>query len=410
MRDPLEILRDTSRPIDPDPGFAAALRERLEQLLLAEPEEPTVTTTEKPTTTAPLTPYLAVPDAVAALEFYAAAFGATVRGTPITMPDGRIGHAEIVVGGALVMLADEFPDLGLAAPTPGSVSVTLHLDVGDPDALVDRAVAHGARLERPVADGPYGRGGVVVDPSGHRWMLTRPADGPGVRPGDLAYASLWTRDAAVADRFYRAVIGWDTAVDHDSSGRAVTSLSAPFGLFGADRSTLYCCWAVPDVDAAVAAVRAAGGTAEEPENRPYGRIADCTDDQGLRFSLTTATPAGAGRDTTGPGELAYLAIQLPDTTRARAFYGTALGWSFLPGREPGTWNVRGPGGDPRPAAGISPGPDPVVVPMFAVPDVRAAVARVREAGGTATDPAFAGYGTSADCTDDQGAPFWLTEF
>jgi len=48
--------------------------------------------------------------------------------------------------------------------------------------------------------------------------------------------------------------------------------------------------------------------------------------------------------------------------------------------------------------------------MFAVPDVRAAVARVREAGGTATDPAFAGYGTSADCTDDQGAPFWLTEF
>ncbi|WP_281376149.1 VOC family protein, partial [Pseudonocardia pini] len=106
----------------------------------------------------------------------------------------------------------------------------------------------------------------------------------------------------------------------------------------------------------------------------------------------------------------YAVLRFSDTTRARAFYGTVLGWTFVPGREQGNWNVRVAGGDPRLAVGLAEGPAAVAVPMFAVPDVRDAVTRVREAGGTATDPAFAGYGTSADCTDDQGAPFWLVEF
>ncbi len=200
MTDPLDVLRDPPRPVDPDPGFAAALRERLERLVLGprdETEETPMSVTAD-TAPAPLTPYLAVPDAAAALEFYAAAFGGTPRGEPITMPDGRIGHAEIIVGGSLVMLADEFPEMGLRAPAAGAVSVSLHLEVADPDAVVDRAVGLGATLERAVTESPHGRGGVVLDPAGHRWMVSRSAPGAGVRPGDLAYASLWTRDPAAA--------------------------------------------------------------------------------------------------------------------------------------------------------------------------------------------------------------------
>ena len=163
----LRALHDPARPVDPDPGFAARLRERLEALALVGEEDPLMADTLT------ITPYLTVPDARAALEFYSAAFGARRRGEPIVMPDGRIGHAEVEIGGAVVMLADEYPELGLRAPAAGAVSVSLRFETPDPDAVVELAVALGARLERPVTDGPYGRGGVVVDPAGHRWMVSR---------------------------------------------------------------------------------------------------------------------------------------------------------------------------------------------------------------------------------------------
>jgi uncharacterized glyoxalase superfamily protein PhnB len=130
-----------------------------------------------PATDLPLhtvTPYLAVTDARQAVEFYAAAFGAVRRGDPIVMPDGRIGHVEVAIGDSVIMMADEYPELGLLAPaTRGGVSQTLRLEVPDPDVTVARAVELGAALERPVADAPYGRAGVVRDPSGHRWMVSR---------------------------------------------------------------------------------------------------------------------------------------------------------------------------------------------------------------------------------------------
>jgi uncharacterized glyoxalase superfamily protein PhnB len=184
MTDPLDALREPIRPVHPEPGFAAQLREHLERLLLAtgpESEESSVTISDAPATSTDvaalplhaLTPYLAVPDATAALDFYVDVFGAVRRGEPIVMPDGRIGHAEIALGDSVVMLAEEFPEMGLRAPAPGAVSVSLRLEVADPDAVVARAVARGARLERPVTDSPYGRGGVVVDPAGHRWMISR---------------------------------------------------------------------------------------------------------------------------------------------------------------------------------------------------------------------------------------------
>ena len=92
-----------------------------------QPPEPT-------TTTGGVTPYLAVADARRAVDWYAEAFGARRRGDPIVMPDGRVGHAEIELAGALVMLSDEHPEIGVAAPQPGQgATVTLHAQVADVD-------------------------------------------------------------------------------------------------------------------------------------------------------------------------------------------------------------------------------------------------------------------------------------
>jgi predicted enzyme related to lactoylglutathione lyase len=417
--DPLHALRAPIDPVDPDPGFAAALRARVERALLAPEGEPVSVTAEPATTSTQatalrlhsLTPYLAVVDAPRALEFYAAAFGAVPRGEPIVMPDGRIGHAELAFGDSVLMLADAYPEIGLAAPlTRGGPSQSLRLEVADPDAVVDAAVAAGATLDRPVGDSPYGRGGVVIDPSGHRWMVSREAAAP--KPGDLGYASVWTSDVVKADAFYAAVLGWSTTPDHDGRGRRVIGQALHLGLWGGvQRPTLMPCWAVPDVEETVTFVRAAGGTADEPTDEPYGRAAQCVDDQGLPFTVFTppgGTGAGAAA-THGPGDLDYYEIQTPDPTSSRAFYSTVLGWRFRPGRAAGYWHPLADGDWPSPGCGLVRGDTAVVVPQFRVADIDAAISTVRTAGGTATDPTDGHDGVLADCTDDQGAPFRLVQ-
>ena len=118
------------------------------------------------------TPYLCVDDGVRAIEFYRKAFDAT-EVMRLTQPDGRIGHAELKIGPADLWLSDEFAEMGIRGPKSlGGTPVTIHLYVGDVDAVVARAVAAGATLERPVADQFYGdRSGNLVDPFGHRWMI-----------------------------------------------------------------------------------------------------------------------------------------------------------------------------------------------------------------------------------------------
>ena len=89
------------------------------------------------------------------------------------MPDGRIGHAELTLGDAVIMLADEQPSMGIKGPTHfGGTPVTLHVYVEDVDAVFARALAAGARELRPVADQFYGdRSGMFVDPFGHQWNV-----------------------------------------------------------------------------------------------------------------------------------------------------------------------------------------------------------------------------------------------
>jgi uncharacterized glyoxalase superfamily protein PhnB len=122
-----------------------------------------------------LTPYLAVGDARRAIEWYVQHLGAEVTYEPIVMPDGRVGHVELTVDGGRWMMADEHPEIAVQAPAPDrGTAVTLHLGVGDVDALVGRAVAGGARLDRGPEDTPVGRVAVVRDPFGHRWFLNQP--------------------------------------------------------------------------------------------------------------------------------------------------------------------------------------------------------------------------------------------
>lgn len=124
-------------------------------------------------TRAAVTPYLSVRNAAAAIEFYKKAFGATEI-TRLVQPDGRIGHAEINIGGARIMLADEFPEIGFQSPESlGGSPLRIHLDVADVDAVARQAVSAGAAIVRPVADQFYGdRSGQVRDPFGYTWTIS----------------------------------------------------------------------------------------------------------------------------------------------------------------------------------------------------------------------------------------------
>ena len=124
-----------------------------------------------------LTPYLAVGDARAAIEWYADVFGAVVTFDPIEMPDGRIGHVELDIDGASLMMADAHPELKCPAPVVGEGSpVTLHLTVADVDAVAAAAGTAGGLIDRgPEDNPPIGRVAVLRDPFGHRWFLNQPS-------------------------------------------------------------------------------------------------------------------------------------------------------------------------------------------------------------------------------------------
>ncbi len=119
-----------------------------------------------------VTPYLIVDNANAAIDFYISVLGAEER-MRMPGPDDKVGHAELSIGDSMIMLADEFPDMGARSPKSiGGSPVTIHVYVQDVDATVALAVTAGATITRPVEDKFYGdRGGEFLDPYGHRWSI-----------------------------------------------------------------------------------------------------------------------------------------------------------------------------------------------------------------------------------------------
>ena len=135
-----------------------------------------------------ITPYLCVDGAAEAIDFLAEVFGATER-MRVPMPDGKIGHAEVAIGDGLIMVSDEYPEMGVIGPkTIGGTAVTLSVYVEDSDATFDKAIAAGATAERPVETHFYGdRGGQFLDPFGHRWNVSTHVED--VSPDEMARRS-----------------------------------------------------------------------------------------------------------------------------------------------------------------------------------------------------------------------------
>lgn len=116
--------------------------------------------------------YLRVRDTSAAIRFYQQAFGATER-FRLVEPSGRIGHAELQLGPAVLMLSDPFPEMGLEAPAgDADIGASVHLHVDDCDAVTAAAAAAGARVLMAPTDQFYGeRSARLRDPFGHTWLI-----------------------------------------------------------------------------------------------------------------------------------------------------------------------------------------------------------------------------------------------
>ncbi|MFZ0666748.1 MAG: VOC family protein [Acidimicrobiales bacterium] len=451
MPDQFEVLRTPVEAVYPDPEFASHLRARIERALtlpkgvtvsdLDIDLEPVLDPAFESTTAlrlqaalgrAAITPYIAVAGAAEAIRWYGVAFGARSRMDPIIMPDGRIGHAEIEIGGALIMLADEFPEIGFFAPSATRPStITLHLNVENVDVVVENAIAEGAESEGPVSDFEYGRQGSLRDPFGHRWIIgsdpsprsdddqSTSSGEPVVsfREGDIGYMSLWVHDTPKAATFFSSVLGWEYAPASGPQGRRVIGQSLHHGMWESEEgNNLFCCYAVGDLSDAVQRVRSAGGTASDSHQEPYGLIADCVDDQGVQFALFEPPEGMSSVDRSGDsdeaeakvaprqGDVAYVTMEVVESEKARAFYGAVLGWEFDAGRVADGWQVR----DVSPMVGLSGGHRiATTIPMYRVDDIDEAVGAVLSAGGTATSPETNPYGITSDCTDDQGTRFYL---
>lgn len=119
-----------------------------------------------------ITPYLIIKGAAQAIDYYKNVFGATVV-VRMDWPGGKVAHAELQIGDSRIMLADENPSMGATiASTIGNSPVSLYVYLPDVDRVVEKAVAEGAKVLKPVQDQFYGdRSGFLQDPFGHFWGI-----------------------------------------------------------------------------------------------------------------------------------------------------------------------------------------------------------------------------------------------
>jgi len=181
-----------------------------------------------------ITPYLCVHDANAALDWYREFFGATVHN--VIPWEGRIGHSELEVGGAVFYLSDEASQLGVVAPTrDGShTSVSIVNQVVTVEQFVERTERGGAVVQRPIEEAHGSRSAWIVDPLGHRWNVGTPVcDAKQVAarraPFEPHYITLTTADLNRGAAFYSGVLGWEFQ-DQGDGGRHLTNTEMPIGL------------------------------------------------------------------------------------------------------------------------------------------------------------------------------------
>ncbi len=122
-----------------------------------------------------ITPHLVVRKAIEAIDFYRKALGAEIRGVHKT-PDGRVMHAELMIGNSILFLSDEFPGMGSCASpqTLNGTSITLNVYTNNVDQLFKQAESAGAAVIMPLQNMFWGdRYGQLKDPYGHTWALAQ---------------------------------------------------------------------------------------------------------------------------------------------------------------------------------------------------------------------------------------------
>ena len=367
--DPLTVLHGDELPVQPDPAFAARLRARLESAVslpnrtqgvvmsgtdtaIAELNEPTA----EPVASAPprpaALPYLTVANAREAIAWYVDAFGASVVGEPFEMDDGRIGHAELAIGGGVLYLADEYPEIGLKAPDPQATSVSLMLHVADTDATLERARERGAQVQQePVRE--------LRLPQRHdrrpvRASLDAQRTGDRRRRPDPARRRRLRLGVDAGRRPRRGVLRPCARVDlrpGDPSGHQ--HQAAHRDLQRAGPPTLFCCYAVADLAGARQSILDGGGTVDELQQFDFGTVLDATDPPGTAFAVFQPAPGEPRPELngTGPGELSYITYEVTDSTAFKAFYSRVLFWTFEPGRIDDGWQVQ----ETHPMAGVAGG-------------------------------------------------------
>ena len=123
------------------------------------------------TDTPVLKPRLVVDGAARAIRFYEEVLGAKELERHED-PNGKIVHAELAIGGSRMTLKDE-DGVDPAPTTLGGSPVLLMLSVDDVDAVGERMVAAGGRVVFEIGDHEDGRGGRILDPFGHAWMISQ---------------------------------------------------------------------------------------------------------------------------------------------------------------------------------------------------------------------------------------------
>jgi PhnB protein len=121
-----------------------------------------------------ITPHIVVRDAARAAEWYTQVFGASER-RRLAVPDGRLMQVELWFGDSAVMLADEFPEMGVISPlSAGGTATVLHFKADDASATWERAIAAGAEVRQPLQEAFWGElYGQITDPFGHRWGIAQ---------------------------------------------------------------------------------------------------------------------------------------------------------------------------------------------------------------------------------------------
>jgi PhnB protein len=217
----------------PGAGFRAQLKSELQRRA----EMSSTAAAQAPSPLPAIAPYLAVRDAAAAIEFYREAFGAVEAGR-LRLPDGRIAHAELLIGGATLMLADEMPEYGFLSPqTVGGVPMKLHHYCDDVDAVVGQALAAGAKLARPVKDEFYGnREGQVTDPFGYTWIVSTRKEEPTWEEIERRYRALMEQPATAEKKTTRPREGFGTVTPYLVVERHEEFLAFVKQAFGAEET------------------------------------------------------------------------------------------------------------------------------------------------------------------------------